>query len=146
MKVKSRLLTNDNFDLNTKVPNLSNVILGDKIIVPYFPNVVEVITVATILEGVNRDNNIFDIKISNLKGEELGQIKNYISKSLALTGEAILCYRFAKLTFQSEEDFYEIELLNKGKLIEKYRLSATTSYYDIYENYDIFGVIPALKK
>lgn len=144
MKIKTKLLTFDKFDLKSKMPTISNAILGSRIIVNSLPCTVETITVVNILEGVTRDNNKFNISISHSNNKKIGDIYELPSEVVTYEGEAILCYRFQGLNFFENSDYYNVEVYHEGKLIDRYKLGVATSFYEIYQNKDVYGLIPAL--
>lgn len=139
MNIKLRMIGNK-IDSSKILFNLEQMQLGTKVFIEKFP-ITKDIGILTIINNFNELENEFQIVVKDSQGKELGKGEVFRLKIMTKEKEAIIIYNINSAYFEKREDFYTIELLNRGNIIDSFDLSCETNMYNIYNNLDDKGTI-----
>lgn len=139
MNIKLRMIGNK-MDSSKILFNLEKMQLGTRLLVEKFP-ITRDIGILTVINSFNELENEFQIVVKDSHGKELGKGEVFRLRIMTREKEAIIIYNINKAYFEKKEDFYTIELLNKGNIIDRFDLSCETNIYNIYNNLDDKGTI-----
>lgn len=143
MRVKMRMI-GSKMDSSNVLIDTKALQLGTAVYVEKFPETRD-IGILTLIEGVNENENLFQISVKDSTGNLLGRGNKFRSKIMSQkTDETVVIYNINQVTFYNKNDFYIIELWNNEDIIDTFELRAENNIYNIYKNVDDRGTISLL--